>query len=158
MMRLFMRHLELWLSAAGVAVILLVPSLFGASRENYWYATAVTAIAVGLLHGLIFWSVRRRQRLVRDRTIAHLRAMLRDDIHKQVAALLTVDARATKEQHTQLDGVFDSLALLDHILGSISAERLSTWTGTEEGAVELRKPHRKDPSYPELNVFRSSQN
>ncbi len=47
--------------------------------------------------------------------------MLRDDIHKPVAALLTVDARATKEQRRQLDGVFGSLVLLDHVLGAISA-------------------------------------
>lgn len=132
--------MELWLSAAGVAVILLLPRLLGATRGNYWRATAITAIAVGVLHGLIFWSVRRRQRAVREKTLAEAHAMLRDGIQKQVAALLTMDARATEDQRKRLDGVFDSMILLDHMLDSLSSERLRAWTASAEGRVELGKP------------------
>lgn len=159
-MQLVLRYLELWLSALGVAVILFLPSLVGVSRENYWHVTALVAISVGIVHGLIFWSVHRRQRMVRDRTVAQVRAMLRDDIHKQVAALLTMDARATDRQRVQLDGVFDSLILLDHMLESLSTERLRTWTGSEEGQVEIEKGKRQAPSgrAPGLHVHRDSQN
>jgi|GEM_PF-6317872 len=160
MRRWFLCYLELWLSAVGVVVILLIPALLGVSRANRWYVTALVAIFVGVLHGLIFWSVRRRQRAVRDRTLTQVRAMLRDDIHKQVAALLTMDARATDRQRVQLDGVFDSLVLLEHLLESLSTERLRTWTGSEEGRVELEKgkqPPRQRRA-PDLHVHRDSQN
>jgi hypothetical protein len=155
-----LRYLELWLSALGVAVILFLPSLLGVSRENYWHVTALVAISVGVVHGLIFWSVHRRQRMVRDRTVAQVRAMLRDDIHKQVAALLTMDARATDHQRVQLDGVFDSMILLDHMLESLSTERLRDWTGSEEGRIELEKGSRRSAPdrSPDLHVHRDTRN
>ena len=159
-MRWLLSYLELWLSAAGVAVILFLPTLLGVSPENYWHVTALVAIFVGVLHGLIFWSVHRRQRYVRDHTVAQVRAMLRDDIHKQVAALLTMDASATDRQRVQLDGVFDSLILLDHMLESISAERLRVWTGSEEGRAEIEKGDRPGAPRraPDLNLHRDSRN
>jgi hypothetical protein len=160
-MRWLLSYLELWLSAAGVAVILFLPSLLGLQRDNYWYVTALVAIFVGLLHGLIFWSVHRRQRYVRDRTLAQVRAMLRDDIHRQVAALLTMDAHATDRQRQQLDGVFDSMILLDHLLESLSTERLRVWTGSEEGRTEmdraLLRPERPHGG-PDLHLHRDARN
>jgi hypothetical protein len=155
-----MSYLELWLSAVGVAVILFLPTLLGIARDNYWYVTALVAIVVGIVHGLIFWSVHRRQRFVRDHTVAQVRAMLRDDIQKQVAALLTMDARATDRQRVQLDGVFDSMILLDHMLGSLSTERLRVWTGSEQGRTEFQKGKAPDPQRrsPDLHVHRDSSN
>jgi len=158
--RWFLSYLEIWLSAAGVAVILFLPSVVGVSRENYWYGTALVAITVGVVHGLIFWSVHRRQRYVRDHTVAQVRAMLRDDIHKQVAALLTMDSQATDRQRMQLDGVFDSMILLDHMLESLSTERLRVWTGSEEGRVEMEKGTRPSTPNrsPDLHVHRDARN
>lgn len=159
-MRGFLRHIELWLSAAGVAVVLLVGALFGGSEAGHWKVTAYTAIAVGVLHGCIFWAVRRRQRTVREQTLQEAHAMLRDSIQKQVAALLTMDARATEEQRRRLDGVFDSLVLLDHLLDSLSAERLRAWSASEEGRVELSKPNRPTGTRPtpDLHVHRDHHN
>lgn len=159
-MRWVLTYLELWLSALGVAVILLLPALLGTTSDRYWHVTALVAIFVGLLHGLIFWSVHRRQRYVRDRTVTQVRAMLRDDIHRQVAALLTMDARATDRQRVQLDGVFDSLMLLDHMLESLSGERLRNWTGSDEGRVEMERGARPETPRrsPDLHIHRDSQN
>jgi hypothetical protein len=158
--RAFLNHIELWLSAAGVAVILLVPGLLGPGAGEYWKVTAYTAIGVGVLHGLIFWVVRRRQRHVREGTLAEAHAMLRDGIQKQVAALLTMDARATEEQRRRLDGVFDSMILLDHLLDSLSSERLRAWTDSQEGRVELAKPVRATGTRPapDLHVHGDSRN
>ncbi len=138
-MRGFLNHIELWLSAAGVAVIVLAGWLLG-GPANHWKVTAYTAIAVGVLHGVIFWTVRRRQRHVREQTLQEAHAMLRDGIQKQVAALLMMDATAGEEQRRRLDGVFDSMVLLDHLLDSLSSERLRAWTASEEGRVELARP------------------
>lgn len=158
-MRGFLNHIELWLSAAGVAVILLVGWLLGGSR-NHWEATAYTAIAVGVLHGIIFWVVRRRQCAMREKTLAEAHAMLRDGIQKQVAALLTMDATASDEQRRRLDGVFDSLVLLDHLLDSLSSERLRAWTDSEEGRIELARPAGPTGTRPApgLHLHRDSHN
>ena len=159
-MRGFLNHIELWLSAAGVAVILLVPGLLDLEGTNPWRTTALTAIAVGVLHGMIFWAVRRRQRAVRERTLLEARAMLSESIQKQVAALLTMDARASEEQRKRLDGVFDSLILLDHLLDSLSSEGLRAWTASEGGRVELSRPAAapgKRPM-PDLHVHGDSRN
>lgn len=152
--------MELWLSAAGLAVIVLLPRLLGVESSDHWRLTAFTAIAVGVLHGIIFWSVRRRQRRVREKTLAEAHAMLRDGIQKQVAALLTMDASASDAQRKRLGGVFDSMILLDHLLDSLSSERLHAWTASEEGRVELGKAagatgRRRAP---ELHVHRDSRN
>lgn len=157
-MRGFLKHIELWLSAAGVAVILLVGTLFGGS--DAWKVTAYTAIVVGVLHGLIFWAVRRRQRRVREQTLQEAHAMLRDSIQKQVAALLTMDARATEDQRKRLDGVFDSLMLLDHLLDSLSSERLRAWSTTQEGRVEIARPRRATGTrpLPDLHVHKDLKN
>jgi hypothetical protein len=156
----FLRHIELWLSAAGIAVVLLVGALVGGSGLGHWKVTAYTALAVGLLHGCVFWAVRRRQRLVREQTLQEAHAMLRDRIQKQVAALLTMDARATEDQRRRLDGVFDSLMLLDHLLDSLSSERLRAWSASEEGRVELAKPSRATGTRPapDLHVHRDHNN
>jgi len=152
--------MELWLSAAGVAVILLLPRVLGATSGSYWRATAITAIVVGVLHGCIFWAVRRRQRTVRESTLREAQTMLRDGIHKQVAALLTMDARATEAQRKRLEGVFDSMILLDHLLDSLSSERLRAWSASEEGRVELGK--RAGPPgtrhAPDLHVHEETRN
>lgn len=160
MRRWIVDYLELWLSAVGVGVILLVPALLRPSPESYWHVTAWLAIFIGVLHGLIFWSVHRRQRYVRDHTLAQVRAMLRDDIHKQVAALLSMDTRATERQRVQLDGVFDSMILLDHMLESLSTERLHTWTRSEEGKSDRNAaPQPPGPRRPpSLHVHRDSHN
>jgi hypothetical protein len=156
----FLNHIELWLSAAGVALVFLLPGLLGLEGANPWRATAWTAIAIGVLHGIIFWVVRRRQRRVREQTLREAHAMLRDSIQKQVAALLTMDARATEDQRKRLDGVFDSLILLDHLLDSLSSERLRTWTASEQGRMELAKPAGPTGSRaaPELHVHGDSRN
>jgi hypothetical protein len=158
-LRGFLNHIELWLSAAGVAVILLAGWLLGGSG-NHWQVTAYTAIAVGVLHGCIFWAVRRRQRLVREQTLQAAHAMLRDGIQKQVAALLTMDARATEEQRRRLDGVFDSLVLLDHLLDSLSSERLRAWSASEEARIDLARPARATGQRPPpgLHVHRDHSN
>lgn len=58
--------------------------------------TAVTALGISVLHGLIFWVVRRRQRRVRQEAIVEIREMLADVVKNQLAAIgmsLPADAK-----------------------------------------------------------------
>lgn len=159
-MKAFLNYIELWLSAAGVGIIMLVSALVGGSSPgDQWRITAYTAVAIGVVHGIIFWAVRHRQRRARYETLREAHAMLRDGIHKQVAALLTMDATASEEQRRRLDGVFDSLMLLDHLLDALDAERLRAWTASEEGRMEMARSAPARPGgAPVLHVSRDSYN
>jgi signal transduction histidine kinase len=76
MMQRFLDHIELWLSAFGLFVIWAVPSLF-APDETAWKVTALTAIIVGTLHGILFWVVRRRREKIRADASARIEALNR---------------------------------------------------------------------------------
>jgi uncharacterized membrane protein (Fun14 family) len=74
--RWFLNNIELILTAVGIGVILL--SGFVASRSAFSLetATAVSATLVGVIHGILFWLLRRRQRQVRREAIGQIREML----------------------------------------------------------------------------------
>jgi len=79
-----LRHLELVLSAVGVLVIFVVPMVFFRQPTLRWEAAAVTAAAVGVIHGLIFYAVRRRQRLIRRDTIREMQLVVDDIVRNQL--------------------------------------------------------------------------
>lgn len=63
--RIFVEHIELWLSALGLLFIWVIPELLSPLSQNRWRTTAFTAIAVGIIHGVIFWVVRRRRQRIK---------------------------------------------------------------------------------------------
>ncbi len=82
--RLFVDNMELWLSAAGIALTFAIPTAFPHTFA-FWQVAAVSAVAVATLHGVIFWTVRRKQRQVRRHAIAEIRAMTQDVVKNQLA-------------------------------------------------------------------------
>jgi hypothetical protein len=128
-MRFVLRHLELILSAAGLAVIFAIPALFFRHGSRYLPAMAITAIAVGLLHGVIFWLVRQRQRRVRKETIAQLQAMLLDVINNKLTIVLAAQsAEVGPQDRVQLqEKAQASLASIQALLRDLSEETLLSW-------------------------------
>ena len=55
---ILLKHLEIILSVAGVIVVFTVSWLFFHAPYARWQAAAITAVAVGLLHGFIFYTER----------------------------------------------------------------------------------------------------
>lgn len=124
----FLDHIELWLSAAGLVVIAAVPALVPTDGTP-WRAVAVTAVAVGLLHGVIFWVVRRRQRRVRQEAIAEVRSMVQDLVNNQLQVLVSLAAapetHTTARSHaTRLQEVGERIS---RQLAGISEESLVRW-------------------------------
>lgn len=76
MKKVFLDHIELWLSALGLLLIVAVPYLF-ASPEAAWKTTAATAIGVGTAHGILFWAVRRRRERIRRAAREEIEALNR---------------------------------------------------------------------------------
>lgn len=143
-MRLFLEHIELWLSLAGLAIVWLVPAFLFTGR-NAWQVAAMTAIGVGLLHGLIFWLIRRRQRQVRRRAIREIQLMLQDVINNQVQVLLTLSLDDSIDQElaeTRRGEIHRTAKRISAMLDDISEESLRDWrdeysmldpTGSPEG-------------------------
>jgi len=85
-MKPFLRYLELILTAVGVLVILLIFAIFRDTTP--WKAAAICAVVVGVVHGLIFYLVRARQRKTRSQEVFSVRGMLDDMLNEQLNVVL----------------------------------------------------------------------
>lgn len=128
MRRAFLDNIELWLSGAGIVVILAVPTILHAQGADAWRLGAIAATTVGVLHGLIFWIVRRRQRETRREVIAELRGMLRDRVNNNLA-VISMSVADVKNAESA-DSVRDLEAAVDRIatlVTSLSDESVESW-------------------------------
>ncbi|MFS8887352.1 hypothetical protein NW823_03175 [Synechococcus sp. R55.1] len=132
--RWFLNNIELILTAVGIGVILL--SGFVASRSAFSLetATAVSAILVGVIHGILFWLLRRRQRQVRREAIGQIREMLEDlgknRLQTIKMSLYMVQARQPEQEERtrkSFDRVYQILAEMSTLIDHISEESLADW-------------------------------
>lgn len=125
-----LRHLELVLSAIGVMVILAVPMLFFRQPTLRWQAAAVTAAAVGVIHGIIFYAVRRRQRLIRRDTIREMQLVVDDIVRNQLTVIGLSAALARESDRTEgrledwAERSINAAHEIGHQLKAIDSERL----------------------------------
>lgn len=132
--RWFLNNIELVLTAVGIGVILL--SGFVASRSAFSLetATAVSATLVGVVHGILFWLLRRRQRWVRQEAIRQIREMLEDlgknRLQTIKMSLYMVQARQPEQEERtrqSFDRVYQILAEMSTLIDHISEESLADW-------------------------------
>lgn len=127
--------MELILSAAGILVILILPGFFVSAGGDIWKAATITAAAVGVLHGIIFWVIRRRQRAIREIAINEIKVMLRDQINNRLTTVtLQVEAQVRKHPNPETLEIKENLASITQnlrgiaeILKMVSEESLSRW-------------------------------
>lgn len=132
--RWFLNNIELILTAVGIGVILL--SGFVASRSAFSLetATAVSATLVGVIHGILFWLLRRRQRWVRQEAIRQIREMLEDlgknrlQTIKMSLYMVQIHQPEQEERTRQsFDRVYQILAEMSTLIDHISEESLAGW-------------------------------
>lgn len=134
----FIDNIELWLSGAGLLVILGAPSLFASAPGSFWRIAAITAIGVGLLHGVIFWVIRRRQRIIREKSIHEIREML-GDVVKNKLAIIDMYLSGNNGQaivETQLDGIRETIDQISFHVDTLSEESIEDWKTKYDGAVQ----------------------
>jgi len=85
-MKPFLRYLELILTLVGVVVIVLIFAIF--RNTTPWKAAAICAVVVGVVHGLIFYLVRSRQRKTRSQEVFSIRGMLDDMVNNRLNVVL----------------------------------------------------------------------
>lgn len=129
--------MELWLSAAGLVVILGTPLLFAEGQADWWRITALTALGVGVLHGLIFWLVRRRQRQIRREAIREIRVMLSDIVNNQLAVILTSASQmpSRPEEQQLLAEIGTSIDTVSRLVQDLSEESLQAWQRRYAGSL-----------------------
>lgn len=130
-MRFLLTYLEIIFTVAGLGVI--AAAAFVASRlnANVWEIAAITATAVGVIHGVLFWLVRRAQRLTRRKALEETQLMLRDIVNNQLAIIrMSSDMQAmgtASETAKHLESLQNSIDVIKNTLSDISEESLRRW-------------------------------
>lgn len=132
--RFFLNNIELVLSAVGLAVIVLVPLLLQPTVDNLWAVAAMTAAVVGVLHGIIFWLIRRRQRQIRAAAIAEIREMLHDVVKNQLA-IISLNAQLSGVQSRHQQRIETCIGRIEDALNHISEESLQRWQAQYENTL-----------------------
>lgn len=81
-----LQYLELILTGAGVGVVVLVFAIF--HNIQPWKAAAIAAIAVGVIHGIIFFLVRSAQRRARNQAVRSIRNTFDDLVRNKLQVVL----------------------------------------------------------------------
>lgn len=128
----FLDNLEVYLTIAGVIICFAVPVIFGV--HDYWRVLAITAVGISVLHGLLFWAVRRRQRHLRHELIEAIRPMLSDRIKNLLTVVLMAATEPSEVMDTSrveaaIKAADEITATLDHL----SLDSVRRWHGTYTG-------------------------
>jgi hypothetical protein len=140
--RWFFPHIELWLSAVAILIILFLPPLLRQLLNQpdgaLWEMRTVTAVAVGTLHGVLFWTVRRRQRVVRQRTVDEVQDMLNDLIDNklsQIVMTLHTTKAITDGQQRAFASIKETALTIGRVLDTVSEESLEGWKSRYQRAT-----------------------
>lgn len=138
LMRVFLDNLELYLTVAGLLVVWATAAALGTTGFDGWTVAAITALAVSVLHGAIFWVVRRRQRMIRAAMVHDIREMLADQVLNQLSVMKMWmpdgDEKAAFEYHfAEISDSIDSVATM---VDELSEERVRMWQKTYANASE----------------------
>lgn len=128
-MQHLLRHLELYLSAAGLVVVVLATAILKQLGFDPWIVGTITAMLVGVIHGIIFWLVRRRQQAVRVETIREIQSMLKDLINNQLTVIETVAhlKDSPVNEKLQREHITTSVHKISSALHDLSEESLHRW-------------------------------
>lgn len=129
-MKFVLKYLEILFTLAGLAVIFLAVLIFSPAIASPWKVAAVAATLVGVIHGVLFWLVRRRQREVRRAVIANVQDMLKDIISNQLALILAMsNLREERAEETLRAGdyIARSVSTISEALKHLSDESLQSW-------------------------------
>lgn len=85
-MQKLLEYLELVLTGVGVVVVIACFAVF--RHIDPWKAAALSALAVGVVHGLIFFAVRSAQRQARYKSIQNIRHTLDDLVRNKLQVVL----------------------------------------------------------------------
>lgn len=145
----FINHIELWLSGVALVLIFGIPAAVGPNGTEFWRLTAIIAIAVGTIHGVIFWVVRRRQRQIRRRSVRQIQSMLADVVKNHLTA---IDMYLPEKEdpgmlRKEVNGIRTSIREITEHVNNLSVDRLEEWEAKYDEALRKTSASRS----PELD-------
>lgn len=129
-MKALQRDLEIYLSLAGLLLILFAIVLISPLGLSPWLVGAVAAVLISLLHGLVFWLIRRRQRQIRQQAFNEIQLMLKDLINNQLTVIQTMSSMrgvTPEETSRACDYITRSVNTISRALHDLSEESLQRW-------------------------------
>jgi len=125
----FVDHIELWLSGVALVLIFGIPGIVGPSGIDFWRLTAIIAVAVGTIHGVLFWVVRRRQRQIRRESIRAIQAMLADVVKNRLTAIdmYLPEGEDPEMVRREVNGIRTSIREIAEHVDNLSEETLEDW-------------------------------
>ncbi len=129
-MRFFLRNLELILTSVGLLVVFVTSAVATSLGLDHWKTATLAAVVVGLVHGVLFWVVRRRQRTIREAAFHEIQAMLSDIINNQLAIIEFSGHTTPKDQRPNtrfIDHISTSIGIISQSLRTLSEESLTSW-------------------------------
>lgn len=140
-MSFFLRNLELILTGAGLVVVAVAAAWSAAVHVEPWRTAAITATAVGVIHGVLFWLIRARQRRMRAKTIAEVQFMLSDIVNNQLNIIMAVAdvppggaASAETVEHAEI--IRGSVLRISEGVRHLSEESLGAWSAKYANTLE----------------------
>lgn len=120
----------------ALVLIFGIPAVVGPSGADFWRLTAVLAISVGTIHGVIFWVVRRPQRQIRRESIREIQAMLADVVKNRLTAIdmYLPEGQDPEMVRQEVEGVRSSIREIAEHVDTLSEEALQDWEEKYEGA------------------------
>jgi hypothetical protein len=131
-------HVELYLAAVTLCVVLLVPLALELGTDTQELAGA--ALAACVVQATLLWVLRRRATKIRQRLIAEVQALLRDRInnHLQIVvfSLAEQDAgAATVGERERLAQAMSAVAAVSRTLDELSTDSLRRWHDRYRDAI-----------------------
>lgn len=130
-MKWLIANVEFWLSFIGLLFILVLTPLLIVSIKTPWHIMAISTIAVGAFHGLIFWlALRWRKRMMRRQAIEDIRLMLEDRILNQLAVinLNLYGAKIAPDNYREhAERIKAAVGRISEQLKTLSEESLTCW-------------------------------
>jgi hypothetical protein len=131
-------HVELYLSAVVLAIVLLLPLALELGTDVQELAGA--ALAACVLQGAAHWALRRRAEAVRQTLIREVRGLLRDRINNQLQIVLfslagTEAHSDTAEERERLAQAMSAVAAVSRTLDELSSDSLRHWKARYAGVV-----------------------
>lgn len=125
-----LQHLELVLTLVGLVLTCGVAALTAHLGRDPWQAAAVTGVAVGVIHGLMFWAFRQRRRRERQRVFADIQWMLKDVINNQLAVISIasgISGSDNSKSGRAMAVIARSVETISAALHDLSAASLERW-------------------------------
>lgn len=131
-MNFFIRNIELILAGLGIIVMFLVPSLLFYDANNLWKFVAIAGVIVTIVHGILLWTIRYRQRTIRKEVIEDVRSVLTDRINNNLTKISiglhpVANNRGEDDRLHHVNIIQESVNEISRLLDNLSEDELDIW-------------------------------